>query len=173
MFFILKMIKFLNSDAHPAQIAGGALIGCMLGFTPMVGPHTALLLTFLLIFRVNVGTALFFWGITKPLAFALLPDLGISIGQAMLADGSNTRAWLVKASLTPVIGLVEWKKHAVVGGMVTGAGLGLLLFFPIIAVISGYRAAVKEKIRNSKGMKAASNSLLGKLVKGILEGTPE
>ena len=176
MFLVLKIIKLLNSDANPAQVAGGALIGCMLGMAPLIGTnmaHVGLLFAFLLVFRVNIGTGLLFWGATKPLMFLIQPTIGIPLGAKLVLEGSTTRSWVQTLLETPGLALVEWETHAVTGGLVCGAILGLLLFIPIVSFINAYRTMVKERIRKSKALGVASNSLVGKIFKGILEGTPE
>ena len=173
MLVLLKIVKVLNGDAHPAQVAGGALLGCMLGFTPLLGAHTAALLAALLVFRVNIGTGLLFWGLTKPVALLVLPGLGVPLGQTLLAPESNARAFFAWAQTTPFLGLVEWEKHVVSGGLALGLAAGVLLFVPIVAGIKGYRSLVRERLRQAKAVKVMSSSLLYRLVKGILEGTPE
>lgn len=167
---VLSIVRALNGDAHPAQVAGGALIGCMLAFTPL-GVHTVALVALLLIFRVNMGMGFLFWGLLRPVAIVAKDATSVPLAQALLAPDSNTRAWIVSNLLeTKWLALVKWEQHTVLGGLIGGFVLGALLFVPIVSAITAYRKTVKERIRNSKGMKVVSNNFLYKLVQGILEG---
>lgn len=169
----LKLLKVLNGDAHPAQVAFGVWVGCMLGLTPLIGAHSVLLFLFVLVFRINLGAVTLTWAATKPLGYFVLAKYTVPLGHGLLEEGSGSRDVIVALLKTPVIGLIELEKHAVSGGIVAGCVFGLVLVLPIVFMITSYRRHVKEGFRNSKFMKHLSRTWLFKLFKGMLEGTPE
>lgn len=163
------LLKALNGDVHPAQIAGGVWLGCMLGFSPF-GAHTVIILVLLLVFRINMGSALVFWGITKLIA-ALTTSLFIApFGQWLLRPESGTRALVLRVLETPVLGLADLENHAIVGGMSLGFFIGLALFFPTMGFITFYRKHVSEGFRNNKKLKWLSRNWLFRIFKRLLEG---
>lgn len=172
--FLLKIIaglfKALNGDAHPAQVASGAWLGCMLGLTPFVGAHNAILLLLVLIFRINLGSTMVFWAITKAIGIGLVPLVAVPLGQWLLADGSATRDIVVVLLTTPVLGLMQLEVHSVLGGMVLGFLVGGLICFPIVKGIVAYRAHVREGFKRSKTLKWLSRTWLFRLFRGVLEG---
>ena len=172
--FLLKLLggllKALNGDAHPFQISGGAWIGCMLGLSPFIGLHTAFLMSLILIFRVNMGSAFLFMGIGKLLGVALLPFACVPLGRSMLSEGSFVRPLVVSILDTPFLGLADLENHAVLGGLTMGFFLGALLFWPVAKGILYYRVHVREDFRNNKKLRWISRTWIFKIFKGMLTG---
>lgn len=69
---ITKLLKALQSDASPWQLAWGFSLGMVLGITPLWLPSVAVFLL-ILVLRVNVGASLAGWAIFGGLALLLAP----------------------------------------------------------------------------------------------------
>lgn len=89
MYFLAKLVKALNSDASPWQLAIGIMFGMIVGLTPFWRLHNIVILFVVLFFKVNIGTFLLALALFSTLAFVLDPTM-VSMGEAILtADGLN------------------------------------------------------------------------------------
>src|ERR1051325_11153549 len=145
----MKIAKSLNSDVAPASIAGGVLIGCLMGLMPL-GPQTVILLVLLLVLRVNFSVGMVIFGLTKLIHLAVLHFVGAPLGAALLRPGSPARplfAWMMNVR---VLGLVPFENNATAGGFVLGLLLGLGLFYPVVRGVRSYRVHLRERVAASK-----------------------
>lgn len=164
------LLKALNGDVHPMQIAGGAWIGCMLGLSPFLGPHTAVLIVLLLVFRVNLGGATLLMGVGKLAGIWAKARICEPVGEWMLTPGNGMRPLVVRILDTPVLGLADLENHAVLGGLVVGFGLGAVLALPIVLFIGWYRGHVREGFRRSKTARWMSRTWIFRIFKGLTSG---
>ena len=144
-----KTWRALNSDASPAACGAGVFIGCLLGLAPF-GPQTVLVLLLLLIFRIPVAVALASSAVLKIADVLVIHFLAAPLGAALLSEGSFSRSIVTTLLDLPVIGLVPLERHAVLGGLVVGALLGLALWYPVARAIVAYRRALQEKILENR-----------------------
>ncbi|MAG57796.1 MAG: hypothetical protein CMJ83_16035 [Planctomycetes bacterium] len=153
MYALIKAIrgvlKSLNGDATPASCAAAVLFGCLVGLVPF-GMHTVLFLCLLVVFRVPIGLGLIVGAGMTLLRLALLQWIGAPLGQALLAEGTATRAIIAALMDVPVVGLVPFEMHAVTGGLVMAVGLGVLLWYPTLRAVRGYRSGLRGKLTGSK-----------------------
>lgn len=89
---IVKLLKALNSDASPWQLAWGFTLGMIMGLSPMLGLHTVILLFVVLFFRVNLSAFLLAWGLFSLLALPL-GTLMADIGESLLTQASLVPLW--------------------------------------------------------------------------------
>ena len=71
--FIQSLVKALNSEGTPGQIAAGIALGACFGLTPLISLHNLLLVGVILFVRVSVPGAMLGWLIFTPVGFALDP----------------------------------------------------------------------------------------------------
>ena len=60
MQLLAKLLKALNSDDSPWQLAFGVMLGMIMGLTPFWGLHSLLILFIVLFLRVNLSTCLLY-----------------------------------------------------------------------------------------------------------------
>jgi len=88
VFTILKivqsLVKALNSEATPNQVAAGFVLGAALGLTPLVSLHNLIVVAAIALFRVTVPGAILGWLVTIPLGFLLDPVFD-AVGRALFA----------------------------------------------------------------------------------------
>lgn len=89
---ILKLIKALNSDVGPWQIACAGAMAMVIGLTPLWSLHNLLVLLFAFIFRVHLATFFVFWGVFSGLAYLLDPSFH-QLGMSMLTNPSLESFW--------------------------------------------------------------------------------
>src|SRR5690242_5809610 len=86
--FIQSLVKALNSEGTPGQVAAGIAIGSCLGLTPLLNLHNLLVVAAILFFRVSVPAASLGWLIFTPVGFLLDPVFD-RVGTALLVDSSG------------------------------------------------------------------------------------
>jgi len=117
------------------MIVLSATLGLWFGIMPgLYGIHLALLMLFLIL-NVNLGIFLFFAGLGKALAFPAAPIL-YGTGVWMIEHGSG----LIKPfSMCPIVGLTDFSRYAVVGGLVIGPVLGIVAGMVMAWMVTGFR----------------------------------
>lgn len=142
MGLLAKLLKALNSDSSPWQIAFGLTLGMVMGLTPILGLHTLLLLFAVLFFRINLSSFLFAWAL-----FALftlpLDAVMSSIGESMLTTESLIPFWTLLYGST--FGQLTQFYHT----LTLGSLILSLLLSPFILFLSQYLVIqYREKVKN-------------------------
>ena len=92
MVFIAKLLKALNSDASPWQLAFGIMFGMLVGLTPLLRLHNLLILFIVLFFRVNLSTFLISLTLFSSIAYFLDPAM-ITAGETLLSNPDLQHLW--------------------------------------------------------------------------------
>jgi uncharacterized protein (TIGR03546 family) len=92
MGLLVKLLKALNSDSSPWQLAIGFSLGMVMGLTPLVGLHTVLLLFIVLFFRVNLTASLISWAVFSVL-FIPLSTMLSDLGEGLLLNAGLQSVW--------------------------------------------------------------------------------
>jgi len=122
---LLKLLKALNSNASPWQLAFAFSFGMIVGLTPFYSLHNVLILLIVCIFRVNMSA--FFLAIMFFTGFAYIIDAqAISIGEALLTNPAYQDFW---ASLyqSHVWQLTHFNHTLTLGSFM----ISIVLFIPI------------------------------------------
>jgi uncharacterized protein (TIGR03546 family) len=79
---VLKLLKALNSEVGPWQIAFAGAFSMIIGLTPLWSMHNVFVLLLVFIFRVHLATFFVFWGVFSGLAYLADPwfhDIGLGL----------------------------------------------------------------------------------------------
>ncbi len=157
MYWIVKLlqslVKALNSEGTPGQVAAGMALGACLGLTPLLTLHNLLVVGAILLLRVSVPGAMLGWLISTPLGFALDPTFD-AIGTTLLADTSALRDFWVLLYNTPIVALGHPTNTIVVGSFVFWVILAWPLFFACRWAVSRYRTKIYERYKDAKVLRA-------------------
>lgn len=154
---IQYLIKALNSEGTPGQVAAGIAVGAALGLTPLVNLHNVLILAAVMLLNVSAPGALLGWLLFVPLGFALDPVFD-AIGTALLLDTpALTGLWAAMYN-TPVLALFDFHNTIVVGSLAGWVVLAFPIFFLARWGVARYRATIYLKIKDAKFMKAVQAS---------------
>jgi len=157
MYWIVKLIqslvKALNSEGTPGQVAAGMAVGACLGLTPLLSLHNLLIVGVIFFFRVSVPGAMLGLLIFTPAGFALDPVFD-SIGTALLVDSVTLRDVWSTAYNSPVIALANPTNTIIVGSLVGWAVLSVPIFFAARWAVGWYRRSVYERYKNAKVFRA-------------------
>tara|TARA_R110000868_G_scaffold81468_1_gene230596 strand:- start:777 stop:1280 length:504 start_codon:yes stop_codon:yes gene_type:complete len=128
---IAKLLKALNSDASPWQLAWGFTLGMIMGLTPMLGLHSLILLFVALFFRINLSAFLVAWALFSLLALALGSFMA-GVGETLLSSANLIPLWTQLYSTT--FGQLTQFYHT----LTLGSLIVAILFSPILLVASKF-----------------------------------
>jgi len=158
---ILKIIQYLvralNSEGTPGQVAVGFTLGAALGLTPVVNLHSLVFIAVIAVFRVSVPGALLGWLLMTPVGFLLDPAFD-AIGRALLLNaGELTPLWTTIYN-TPILSLANLNNSVVLGSLIGWAGLTVPIYVVARIGVGQYRKHVYPKIATWKIFKAVKAS---------------
>ena len=162
MFAILKLIQSLlgalHSEGTPGQLALGIALGSIMGLTPLVNIHNAIVFALIVLLNVSFAGGMLGWALFVPFGF-LLDPLFDWIGHQLLFAESLRGTWTSLYN-TPVIPLTNFNNTVVLGSLV----FALLFFIPLFLAtrwaVARYRATVGERVRQSRWYRAVTASKL-------------
>lgn len=156
---IQSLVKALNSEGTPGQVAAGIAMGSCLGLTPLVSLHNLMIVGVILFFRVSVPGAMLGWLIFTPVGFALDP-LFDAVGTTLIAETPALRELWIMLYNTPIVALGNPTNTIVVGSIVSWALGAVPVFFAARWAIARYRATIYERYKDAKVFKALRASKL-------------
>lgn len=133
----LQLFKALNANQHPGQIALSLLIGMWLGLTPLLFPHTLILVFLIFILRVNLAAVLVSWGLFTGLAYAFDPWFH-QFGLWMLNHPELVNLWTAWYN-DAFWRFVGFNNSVVIGSVLVTAALSLPFFVVTWFLIRIYR----------------------------------
>jgi uncharacterized protein (TIGR03546 family) len=156
---IQKLIKTLNSDGTPGQVALGIALGSAFGLTPIANMHNLVILAVVFVFNVSFPAAMLGWIVFAPIGFLLDPVFH-SIGSALLtAIPVLFPAWTSFYN-TPVIPLSNYNNTVVLGSLIGWITLTVPIFFLSRIGVAQYRVKVLPKLKHTKVFKGVKASRL-------------
>ena len=157
--FVQSLVKALNSEGTPGQVAAGMTLGACLGLTPLFSLHNVVVIGVIFFFRVSVPGATLGWLIATPIGF-LLDPLFDRVGLVLLTEVDLLRGiwiWLYNA---PLLALGNPTNTIVAGSLVVWLGISLPLFLALRWAIGKYRDKVYARYRDARLFRALRASKL-------------
>ncbi len=142
--FLQSLIKALNSDGTPGQVAAGMALGLAFGLTPLMSLHNLVVLAVAMLTTVSFPGTMLGWGIAVPLGFMLDP-LFDRIGLALLTNDALAPlfVWIVN---TPVISLSRLNNSITLGSLVFWLLALVPCYFAFRALVKRYREKVFDRL---------------------------
>jgi uncharacterized protein (TIGR03546 family) len=150
---IQSLVKALNSDGTPGQVAAGMAVGACLGLTPLLNLHNLVVVGVILFFRVSVPGAALGWLIFTPAGFLLDPVFD-RIGRALLVDNVGLTGVWSAAYNAPVVALANPTNTIVVGSLVGWAVSALPIYFVARWGVGWYRRTIYARYKDAKVFRA-------------------
>ena len=144
-----SLVKALNSDGTPGQVAAGIALGAVFGLTPLMNAHNLVLFVFAIILNVSFPGVMLGWALFLPVGFALDPLFDL-VGHALLVGTPALRPLWVWGSNTPVVALTNFNNTIVLGSVVVWVAALLPLFFLLRWLVTKYRATVYARLQRTK-----------------------
>jgi len=163
MLALLKLlqsiVKSLNSQGTPGQLAAGLALGSALGLTPLMNLHNLVLLAAAMLFNVSFGGFLLGWALFVPVGFALDPVFD-AIGRTLLIGATGLRPMWTAWYNAPVLPLTNFNNTVVLGSFVCWAVLAIPLFFVLRSLVAQYRERVYARLKRTRFFQAVTASKL-------------
>ena len=154
-----QLIKTLNSEGTPGQVAAGLALGSVLGLTPLVNLHNLLVLAAIMLYNVSFPAAMLGWALFLPAGFALDP-LFDRVGQALLIQAAPLEPLWTALANVPVIPLSNFNNTIVLGSFAAW----VLLVAPVYLLaqwgVGQYRAKVYPRLANTRAFQVIKASRL-------------
>lgn len=160
-----SLIKTLNSEGTPGQVAAGIALGSVFGLTPLMSPHNLVFLALAMVLNVSFGGVMLGWALFVPVGFALDPVFNAIGTQLLVHTPALTPVWTDWYN-APIIALSRFNNTIVLGSFVFWVLLFLPLFFLARWGVGEYRERVYarlEKVRLFQVVKASKLYNLYKL----------
>lgn len=151
-----SLVRTLHSDGSPVQVAAGVTLGAALGLTPLLNPHSLIIVSAIFLLNVSFGGAMIGLLLFAPVGFLLDPvfdRLGIWMLEAPILDPLWT--WLYNVPLLPFLNLTN---TIVLGSLVGWLILSIPIYFAARHGVTRYRQTIGVKVRNSKWYKTIAAS---------------
>lgn len=146
--FLHTLVKALNSEGTPGQVAAGMALGLCFGLTPLLSMHNLVVLTVAMLTTVSFPGVMLGWAVAVPVGFMLDP-LFDRIGLALLTNDALT-PFFVWAVNTPVVSLSRLNNTIVLGSLVAWVALLVPMYFVFRFLVARYRADVYERLEKSR-----------------------
>lgn len=153
------IVRTLHSEGTPGQVAAGIALGSILGLTPLVNLHNALVFALIVVLNVSFPAALLGWAVFVPVGFVLDPVFD-AIGRRLLLETPALQPVWTALYNMPVAPLTNFNNSVVLGSLVASVILWLPLFFATRWGVARYRATVAERIKRSRIYQAVMASKL-------------
>lgn len=162
---LAKLLKALNAETSPWQISLAAVLGMIMGFTPLASAHNLLVLLLAFILRINFSTFLLSFGFFTGFAYLLDPFF-IRIGESLLLDPSLKEMWTVLYN-NDVWRVTHFNNTLTLGSFVVSILFSLPLFFLGRWLIIEYRAHVLAWVRKTRLVQMLKTSELFRVYQGL------
>jgi uncharacterized protein (TIGR03546 family) len=151
--FIFKtfynLLKVLNSERNPAQLAAAVAFGMMIGFSPFVSLHNLVIFLLVCLFRVNLTMFFVSLGVFKIFAFVLDPVFDL-LGYGLLVDFKAMRPLWIAVTSGPIWPYFRFNNTIVIGSLVFGVIAWIPVYLGALAAVRAYRQHWREYLKNSK-----------------------
>ncbi len=145
---IAKLLKVLNSDDNPAQIALAVVFALVMGLTPLMSPHNILILLLVLFIRVNLSFFILSFVVFSGLAY-LLDPLSNQLGAAVLHSEGLQTLWtgFYQSSFWRFMG---YNNTLIMGSVCLSLIMAVPVYLAVIWAITQYRDKLRAKVAQSR-----------------------
>ncbi len=162
---IAKLLKVLNSDDNPAQVAVAVVFALIMGLTPLMSPHNLFILLLVLVLRVNLSFFLLSFALFSGIAY-LLDPLSMQLGAAVLQAEGLTVVWtsMYQSSFWR---FMAYNNTLVMGSVCLSLILALPMYWAVVWAITRYRDKVRAKLAQTRLMLFVKSTRLFELYSAL------
>jgi len=156
--YVAKLLKALSSEASPAQIAGGFILGMIIGLTPLLSFHNLIIVMLILVIKVNFGMVILAFIIFSGIAYLADPAFH-NFGIWLLENEAWQSLWISMYD-NEWWAMTRFYNTVVIGSFVSAVILSLPMFPGVIVFVKQYRKHIHERVQKWKVIKALKGSKL-------------
>lgn len=145
---LARLLKVLNSDDSPSQLALAICLAAFIGITPLHAPLAIVLLIVVCMVRVNLSLFLMSWGLFTLIAY-LIDPISHAIGLYLLNVPSLNTLWQ-SAYDNDFWRLLGFNNTVILGSTVLSLLLSLPLFFGSRLLIGQYRSHILSWVMQTR-----------------------
>ena len=153
-----SLVKALNSQGTPRQVAAGIALGSALGLTPIANLHNLAIVLAAMLLNVSLAGFSLGWAVFAPVGFVLDP-LFDAIGRALLGAPALRGPWTALYNM-PVVPFTKFNNSVVLGSVVFWVLAWLPIYLLSAWAIAKYREKVYERLKRTKFFQMVSASSL-------------
>jgi len=146
--YLIKLLKALNSNTKPSQIAHSFCIGLILGFLPKNNLLWYILALFFAFIRINKTGYLIMIFVGSCFAYLLDPFFD-SLGYTVLSFEPLSQMYSYILNI-PLLGFTKINNTVVMGALTWGILSYIPLFFLLLGFIHLWRTKIAHSFNNSK-----------------------
>lgn len=163
---LAKLFKALRSGESPGKIAGGFILGMIIGLTPIWSLHNLIVFILLIILNVNLGMAIFSFLLFSGFAY-LFDPMFHSLGFWMLVDVPALKGLWITMYNTPILGLSKFNNTVVMGSLTVSLALLIPAYFAVKLFVVYYRQHIDAKMQKWKIVQMVKGSKIYSLYEKI------
>ncbi len=156
--YISKLLKALSSEASPNQLAGGFILGMIIGLTPIISIHNLLIVILIIVLKVNIGMAILAFLLFSGIAY-LADPLFHSFGIWLLELEGMQQTWTNMYN-NELWAITKFYNTVVIGSFVSALVLSVPMFPVTKVLIKLYRKHIHDKVMKTKLVKALKGTKL-------------
>lgn len=153
MFALIKLIqdivRSLNSEGTPGQLAAGLALGAGVGLTPLMNLHNLVIFAAAMLLNVSFPAFLLGWALFVPLGFALDPVFH-RIGHRLLIDTPALVPLWTTWYNTPVVPLTNFNNTVVLGSVIAWVVSFVPLYFLLRWLVTQYRTRIYARLERMR-----------------------
>ncbi len=149
--WIVKVLKVLNSNRNPGEIASGAAFGLMLALQPGLTFFRTLILVAVFFLKTNLAAVMIFLLVLAGPAL-LLDGLSDSLGGAILTAGP-LQGFFTRLYNLPLVPLTGFNDTLVLGGLVLGVLLWVPAYLGARKLVGLYRERLRDRLAGHPAVK--------------------
>jgi uncharacterized protein (TIGR03546 family) len=153
--YVQGLIKTLNENTSPREIAGGVVLGSLLGFLPKTNLLSLFIWIVILMVQVNIGmatAAIIFFAIVGHLTDPFVEKLGFWV----LTGLPGLKGFWTALYNTPIIPFSNFNNTLVMGNLLFGLILAIPLYFATKRGVVIYRERYRDRILRWKLIQAVT-----------------
>lgn len=147
---LARLLKILNSDDSPPQIALAVVLAAFLGLTPLVSPHNLCILLVVCVIRVNLSMFLLSFALFTLVAY-LLDPLSHLLGLAILQAGGLSPLWNALYQY-PFWRFMAYNNTLIMGSFSVCLLISAPLFFITTWLVNNYREHLLKWVSQTRLM---------------------
>ena len=153
----IKLIKLLNANENPAQLAGALVLSMVLALTPFWDFHNLIVILLVCMLRINLFVLFLSFPVWSGIAWIIDP-YSASLGEALLLSESMNGLW-TSLYQNDLFRLAHFNNTLTLGSILLSAILALPVYFVSVLLIKRYRdtfIARVERMRIVQALKATT-----------------
>lgn len=143
-----KIIKFLNSETDPSEIALGSILGLFGAYLSPAPLNLIIIIIAALVIKCNLGVFFLCLGLFKALTFATDP-LADAIGLKILTLPA-LEAPFTAVSSVPIAAFTGFNNSVIMGSFILALLLSPLAWFGTVKFTDFYRKKLRDKVKKYK-----------------------